>query len=278
MKSSPPVRGALAVVLVAALGLAGGVALAPVGSSAALRPPRSGKLSTTPPSNPLSTTPTNVPGSTPTTIKDRNGGSGCSPTALSKVRATVDGALTKRVSEINSLIATVGAATNLAASDRAALSTDLGRDRSGIGTLLQSVSTEPACASVLADGRAMVSDYRVFVVMAPQVHLTIVADSETAIAAQLKAAEPGIENAISRARSAGKDVAAADSALASLQAEVITAVQDSAGISSTALAFTPASYPGCWQTFQGERHSLEQGRQALRQADTDLADVVGDLG
>jgi len=201
----------------------------------------------------------------------------CSAANLAAVQAYVGQALSNRVAQLNALSAAVGGAADLAAGDRSTLSTDLASELSGIQALQAKIPSDTTCQSVIADGRAMVVDFRVYVVMTPQAHLTIAADAESAVAAKLAALEPKLEAAVTSAGQSGPNVAAAQHALSDIEAQVTLGQQSSSGISAQVLGFTPASYPGCWTAFRDDRATLQKGRQALRQADADLHKIVDAL-
>jgi hypothetical protein len=201
----------------------------------------------------------------------------CSPATLSVLLTYVEGGLSGRVSQLHALTGAVAGGTALSASDAATLSTDLANELSGITALEQKVPTDTTCADAIADAHAMVSDYRVYVVMTPQVHLTITADSETALGGRITGLEPQITAAIAAAGNAGKNVTAANRALAGLESQVGAAEHASSPIPSQVLGFTPASYPGCWPAFKADVGSLHTGRAALRRADSDLHVIVAFL-
>ena len=69
--------------------------------------------------------------------------------------------------------------TGLTTADRSTLTTELANDLAGISALQQKVPSDTTCAERGRRRQAMVVDYRVFVVMSPQAHLTIAADTET---------------------------------------------------------------------------------------------------
>jgi hypothetical protein len=202
---------------------------------------------------------------------------GCAPNALAARIAQVGRDLDNRVQQLNALQAEVDAAGPLTLLDRSTLLADLANELSGIQALAAKAPGDTTCAAVRADGRAMVVNYRVYLVMTPQVHLTKSADSEASVAGRLAARLPQLQAAITRAAGAGRDMTAAAAALGDLGRQVAVARADSAGISAAVLAFTPASYPGCWATFLGDRARLQAGSVALRRASHDLSLILGQL-
>jgi hypothetical protein len=223
--------------------------------------PTAATATTTTPATATTTTPTTAATPSPLT---------CGPNRLRFDKTLANNALTKRVSQLSSLSSEVNTSVFLTASDRATLGTDVANELAGIRTLQAKVPNDATCAQVGADGQAMVIDFRVYVVMTPQVHLSNTADIEGSVAGQLKALEPGIATSIAVAQSAGKNVATAEAASSDYNRQVDTALNSSAGISASVLSFTPASYPAVWPSFLGDRARLVAGRAALKQATLDL--------
>ncbi|MGP8058404.1 MAG: hypothetical protein ACLP9C_02035 [Acidimicrobiales bacterium] len=198
----------------------------------------------------------------------------CSAANLAAVQGYVSQALSGRVAQLNSLSAAVGAAADLTAADRSTLASDLASELAGIQALQAQLPSATTCQAVVAAGRAMVVNFRVYVVMTPQAHLTIAADTETTVAANLAALEPRLKAAVTSAGQSGTGVATAQRDLGDLEAEVAAAQRSSAGISAQVLGFTPASYPASWSVLRSDRVTLGAGERALRRADLDLHQIV----
>jgi len=202
----------------------------------------------------------------------------CSPANLGAVQARVSLGLSNRVTQLGALSSAVAGAGDLSAADRATLTSDVASEQSGIAGLVAKLPGDTTCQAVIADGRAMVVDFRVYVVMTPQVHLTVSADTESALASKMAGLEPQLQAAIDAAEQAGRNGAAAQALFSEFEAQVAAATQASSGISAQVLAFTPASYPGSWATLRADRATLANGRGALRQADADLHKILNALG
>lgn len=201
----------------------------------------------------------------------------CSPTTLAADQAKVQVQLTDRVDQLDKLSGALSGSTWLTASDRTTLTTDLSNELSGIRSLQSTVAGATTCKEVLADARAMVVNYRVFVVMSPQVRLTITADSESGIAGLMARLEGPIQAAIAAAQTAGKNVTGAQAAFTDYKARIAAVQSSTSSMVATILAFTPASYPSCWSTFLSDRTALQSGHSDLKAADADLHTLIHDL-
>ena len=147
----------------------------------------------------------------------------------------------------------------------------------GIQALQTQVQSATTCAGLRAVARSMVFNYRVYVVMTPQTHLTIVFDDETYIEGVFVNLEPQIATAIQNAQAAGKDVTAAQAAFTDLKSQVSTAQGETSGQSAQILAQTPTGYPGNWQVFLTAAPTPANAHTDLHAAYADAQHIRTDL-
>lgn len=203
----------------------------------------------------------------------------CTTTNFSQARQAVEAALTARVTRLDSLLSDVNSTTNhLTSSDKAALQNDISSvELPGIQALQPQVQSAATCAELRGDAHDMVYNYRVYLVMTPQAHLTIVSDDENDVVSEFVSWEPAIAQAIQNAQKAGKNVTGAQTAFADLEAQVSAAGSSISGESATLLAQTPQGYPGNWTTFLTARTNETNARNDLHTASQDLKTIRADL-
>jgi hypothetical protein len=189
----------------------------------------------------------------------------------------VEEQLAGRVTQLNLLVSAVSSAGYLTSADRSTLQGDLSSELAGIEGLVQKVPGDTTCVQLHLDANAMVYDYRVYIVMTPQVDLTISADTASATVTTLQGLFPTIQAGIAAAEKAGKDVSGAQRTFSDLQSQVTGAQTDLSGVSVTLLAQTPAAAPGNKLVFQGARTSITNARTDLRAASTDVNAIVRSL-
>ena len=90
----------------------------------------------------------------------------------------------------------------------------------------------------------MATDYRVFAVLLPQVHLARIGDAAAAAQTRADGVSAKIDEAIGRANAAGKNVDAATEAAEALDDAVAKLGTDAQGLADQALAITPADFNG----------------------------------
>lgn len=188
-----------------------------------------------------------------------------------KVHDKLLAALQARVQTLAELTSSVNGDKNLSSQDRSTLSGLLAHETSGINQLLAQVQAatpqNTTIAQLRADAKEMVDHYRVYLVMARQVHLTEAADAETAVETRIENRESRIQAAIQKAGNPPDAVQAYNDLVT--QVTHATQATGSADIPSV-LAVTPDGYPA-------DGGPLTSARSSLGQARTDLQAAKGDL-
>jgi hypothetical protein len=203
----------------------------------------------------------------------------CTPSLFTAVQQRVETDLAARVTQLNALLTAVNnTANHLTTSDRQTLVNDITNvELPGIQTLQTQVPQDTTCPQLRAAARSMVYDFRVYVVMTPQAHLTIVLDDETSIEGVLVNLEPTIAAAVQNARAHGKDVTAAEAAFDDFKSHVTSAQGETNGQAAQVLGQTPHGFPGNAAVFLAARTHAVNARGDLRSAYADAQRIRTDL-
>lgn len=192
------------------------------------------------------------------------------PTGLDAAKQVVTARIDGRLATLKALTTAVGAAQHLTSAHKATLNDLLSGDQSGLTTLRTKVSGETTLAGVRADGQSMVDDYRIYLLVAPKVRLTVALDIEAAAAAQLKTTADTLAAAIATAKQNGKDTTKAEADLADLRTQTDAANTAIAGQTDTLLAITPGPDGAAIQAkVKPVRDAVRTGRTDLRKAQAD---------
>jgi hypothetical protein len=169
----------------------------------------------------------------------------------------------------------IGAAKNLQAGHEATLSGIVSADKSGLTALGTTIAGEPCADQLITDAGKIVTDYRVYALVHPQVHLTIASDRVSAIAAKVQTKEADLQKFIDTAASKGKDVTAAKAALADLDAKSKDASGQAASAATAMLGLTPANVNdgSAAAVIAGAHANLATARADLVGIKTDLATI-----
>jgi len=203
----------------------------------------------------------------------------CTPSVFAEAKQLVQTELSSRVAQLQQLSNEVTNTSNhLTSSDRQTLQNDINSfELPGIEALQSQVQQATTCAQLRADAHSMVLTYRVYLVMTPQTHLTVVADGEIYIENVLSSLESTISSAIDKSQTNGVKVSGAQAAFIDLQRQVSAAQGETNGLSAQLLAQTPAGSPGNWQLFLQARTNLTIARDDLHTAYADALQIKADL-
>jgi hypothetical protein len=105
--------------------------------------------------------------------------------ALTKAKAAVADGITDRLTTLAELQSRLAGQRDVPDAAHSTLSSLLVSDISGLTALKTKVAGEATVAAVRADGKTMVDDYRVYLLVAPKVHLTHALSAERDAAARL---------------------------------------------------------------------------------------------
>jgi len=126
----------------------------------------------------------------------------------------------RRLITLVRLSAAVGGSAGLSSSDAAALSADIAAARSGLRSLKATIDTQTRIPALKVEIVQIVTRYRVYVLLGPQVRLSIAADDVIAIKPHFDGISTTLAARIAAAQAGGKDEAAAQTALNAMNAAV----------------------------------------------------------
>lgn len=204
----------------------------------------------------------------PTSSTARSGSAAAA--CLEAVQAWASHAVTQRERTISDLTTRVNGSQHLTSSDRSALLDVLEADGPALTQVGQTVAADTTCAQARADAKTIATDYRIYAVVAPQVHLVLATDNGLYAVSRLQNAVPTLQKAIADEQAAGKDVSAAQTALSDLQTQISAASQAFSAAGPAALALSPADWNANHDITAPVREQVKTGRTALRAGLKDL--------
>jgi hypothetical protein len=201
-----------------------------------------------------------------------------SPT-VANLKAFGDCEIARRQTTLASLAGVVKAAPALTTPDRAALNADISTAKATLATLktqLDSAVTAVACKATIAQ---VVAKVRVYVLVVPQVRLTVAADDVLSLKPHLQALAAALSQRIADAAAAGKDTAAAQSSLDAMNAALAKAESLAAPWPSQLVSLTPAQYDAgtAGPILQQARSALANASQQLKAALVDGRAILAAL-
>jgi hypothetical protein len=182
-------------------------------------------------------------------------------------RTAAEAAITARLTDLSARVTLINSSPALTAGDKSALLSEITSTTSGLQTLATTIANETSVAAFRTEVAGIYSNFRVYALVLPQVHLVRATDElATVVVPALQKVEQALQ-----ARAAG--VAAAVAPLNDLAAQIAAIQTDTGGLSATLLAVTPAQWNASHTVLSGPRQKLEAARKAAGQALDDVKAV-----
>jgi len=133
-------------------------------------------------------------------------------------------------------------------------------------------------ATVKADGRGIIVDYRIYMLATPQVRFTIGSDIQAAAVARLKDVHDKLAAAVNKLAAEGKDVAQEQAQLDDMSAKLAAATSATAGQADALLAVKPSPNASAMHAAVAPvRAAIHAGRNNLKAAIADAKKVRAEL-
>ena len=188
--------------------------------------------------------------------------------SVDALRAFGDCEINRRLTTLSALATRVSGSKVLTTGDASALSSEISSTVSGLNSLKATIDAETSATALRADIAKIATQFRVYVLVVPQVNLVNAADGVLASQARFADVNTRLSARIAKAQAAGKDVSAAQTSLDAMNAKVSAAVALATGLSAKLLPLTPADYNGgtAAPILNSARSSLGTARNDLKQA------------
>jgi len=183
-------------------------------------------------------------------------------------------AIEKRLGTIDDLEAAINRSTTVHDDHADQLLAELRASAAGLETLAGDVRAAEDLATLWELVPKIFEDYRIYAVVAPKIHLVLVADAAGAIAGRLEQATGTLGDALDRLGEIGIDVTDAEVLLAEMKESVASGATSAASVPDTVLDLTPADYPGSSETLRSAHSVLKSARTDLQLAGETAHDIV----
>jgi hypothetical protein len=190
------------------------------------------------------------------------------PATVDALRAFGDCEIQRRFTTLTTLATRVSGSKALTNSDAAALTAEIGATRTGLTSLKATIDAETSIPALKADVTRIATDFRVYLLVGPQVNLVSGADGVVASQSAFTKVDTNLAARIAAAKAAGKDTTTAQSDLDAMNAAVAKAVGLATPLPATLLPLTPAQYNAgtAGPVLTSARTALVQARDLLKSA------------
>ena len=189
---------------------------------------------------------------------------------LDQLKAKANEEVTKRVEHLRTLDTSVAAART-DCGHNADLRAQLAADKTGLEALNREIQAETVPAEAMAEYKQIFTHFRIYWLETPKVRVVLGCDRVTGGAAKLTTLEAEIQARVDEAKAAGKNVADAQAALATMVSEIASATA-AANQADDAVIVLKAD-KGDRAVLDANNAALTAARQKLRAALADLNDA-----
>jgi len=190
---------------------------------------------------------------------------------VDNLRAFGDCEIARRMTTLDKLASRISSSKVLTSSDSAALSGEVSSTRSGLTSLKSSIDAETSIAALKADVKKIAADYRVYLLVVPQVNLVNASDAVQATKTAFDKVNTNLSARIAAAKAAGKDTTVAQQNLDAMNAAVSQALSLTAPLPAALLPLTPAQWNSgsAAPVIKDARAKLVQARDLIKTARKD---------
>lgn len=200
---------------------------------------------------------------------------------LLQTRANAE--IERRILRLNSLTALITNSKKLTSADQASLMAEINGEINGDSTFIglknlqAKIDSDTDLTVALQDKQTIVTEYRVFVFIVPQVHIVSVADQQQTIEGKLSTFAGKLQTRITAAQNQGKDVASLQTQLTAMNQEISSATSLSSSTEQKVLALRPADYDGNTTILKQYRQNLQMAHQDDQSAVNDAKQIIQGL-
>ena len=179
--------------------------------------------------------------------------------------------INRRFATLTALSSKISASKVMTSSDAAALQSEISSTRSGLTALKATIDAETSIPALKLDIVRIATQFRVYLLVVPQVHLVNAADAVAVAQTKFATVNTNLQARINAENAAGKNTAAAQADLDAMNASVTAAANLASPLPAALLPLTPAEYNG-----GTAGPILANARTALGQARDDLKSALAD--
>jgi hypothetical protein len=183
----------------------------------------------------------------------------------------------RRLITLHTLGSQIASATKLTSADAATLNNTVNTDVSQLNTLKTQLDGDTTVAAAVSDAESIISDYRVYVLVVPQVNIVKAADDQQVAEGKLTALSTKLSTRITAAQQAGKNVTTLQSYLSDLNSKTAAAQAISSNMETSVITLTPSSYNTNHAVLSGDRNQLVSAQADIQAAVIDARNIISQL-
>lgn len=196
-----------------------------------------------------------------------------SPESLDALKRRALAAIDRRIATLDELLQKMGTARRLRDEHRNALQEQIDAAKSGLRELRARIEASTDVEMLRAEMRSIARDHRIYLLVAPKVHLLLSVDRVLAAAALLETLAGKLQGTLDQQGGASE----ARTALDSMRTHIAAARNAVDGVAEKVIPLKASDFPGNRSELQAARESIATARQELSLARDDGRRAVSSL-
>jgi len=182
-----------------------------------------------------------------------------------------------RLTNLTKLKTTVADAKHMTAADKTSLTNEITTEITGLTALQTQLKGETTVTAALTDVQSIFTEFRVYALIDPKVRLMKVADDQQTIEATLASLAGKLQTRITKDKTAGKDVAAMQTTLDSMNSEIASTKAMSVDAETKVIALQPSDYDADHTILKQYDTELKTAHADCHVAHKDALTIINDL-
>lgn len=193
------------------------------------------------------------------------------------LKTRADNETDRRISALNNLITKINSFKRLTADQKTNFASQIQTEITNLTNLKAKIDADTDVATLQADVKSIVTEYRVFAFYIPQIRLLETADRLLALTDQMSTYSANLQVRINQAQQNGQDVTSLNTAMTELQSKLTDAKTQGTNVITTISTLTPAGYPTNKTTLQSAKNSLLTAKNDLVTARQNARTIINGL-
>lgn len=183
----------------------------------------------------------------------------------------------RRLVTLNTLITKINSATKLTSSDAATLKSTVSGDITTLNTLKTQLDADTTVTAATADATSIITNYRVYLLVVPQVNLIKAADDQQVAEGKLSALATKLQSRINAKQQQGTSVTTLQADLVALNSKTAAAQTVSSNIETTVIKLVPSDYNSNHSVLSGDRNQLVNAQANIKAAEAEAQTIITQL-
>lgn len=183
----------------------------------------------------------------------------------------------RRLVTLNTLTSKINSATKLTSSDAATLKNTVSGDISTLNTLKTQLDADTTVTAAISDATSIITNYRVYVLVVPQVNLVKAADDQQVAEAKLSALATKLQARINAEQQNGTSATTVQAMLTDMNSKTAAAQTVSSNIETTVITLVPSDYNTNHSVLSGDRTQLVGAQANIKAAEADAQNIITQL-